>query len=230
MSPAPTQEGDVSVHPVPAVEPSPRFAARVAAGIFAGEALILTAVALLARQAEGLGGGRAAIPATCAVIAVFLYTCAGWVRPRFLPAITAVGILLVTAHIWSAEHEPALSGEMLYVWLGLYAAYFFSTRQAAAQLAFMAGAYLVVLLATTPLYAVAAGWLTLVGILFPAAGVLRAVRDGVTQLVSRLSEAALTDTLTGLRNRLALDRELHAEVERTHRSGAPLSVVSGDLD
>lgn len=230
MSPAPTHEGDVSVHPIPAVEPSPRFAARVAAGIFAGEALILTAVALLARQAEGLGGGRAAIPATCAVIAVFLYTCAGWVRPRFLPAITAVGILLVTAHVWSAEHEPALSGEMLYIWLGLYAAYFFSTRQAAAQLAFMAGAYLVVLLATTPLHAVAAGWLTLVGILFPAAGVLRAVRDGVTQLVSRLSEAALTDTLTGLRNRLALDRELHAEVERTHKSGAPLSVVIGDLD
>ena len=81
MSPAPTNEGDVSVHPIPAVEPSPRFAARVAAGIFAGEALILTAVALLARRSDGLGGGRAAIPATCAVIAVFLYACAGWVRP-----------------------------------------------------------------------------------------------------------------------------------------------------
>ncbi len=58
------------------------------------------------------------------------------------------------------------------------------------QLAFMASAYLGVLLATTPLHSVAAGWLTLVGILFPAAGVLRAVRDGVTQLVNRLSEAA----------------------------------------
>ena len=72
----------------------------------------------------------------------FLYAGAGWVRPRYLPAITALGTVLVTAHVWSAEHEPALSGEMLYIWLGLYAAYFFSTRQAAAQLAFMAGAYL----------------------------------------------------------------------------------------
>jgi diguanylate cyclase (GGDEF)-like protein len=52
----------------------------------------------------------------------------------------------------------------------------------------------------------------------------------VTQLVSRLSEAALTDTLTGLKNRLALDRELQAEVERAVRSGEPLSVVIGDLD
>jgi diguanylate cyclase (GGDEF)-like protein/putative nucleotidyltransferase with HDIG domain len=187
-------------------------------------------MALLSTSADGLGGGRVAIPATCAVIAIFLYAGAGWVRPRFLPAITALGTVLVTAHVWSAEHEPALSGEMLYIWLGLYAAYFFSTRQAAMQLAFMAGAYLAVLLATTPLHSVAAGWLTLVGILFPAAGVLRAVRDGVTQLVNRLSEAALTDTLTGLRNRLALDRELQAEVERTQRSGRPLSVVIGDLD
>ena len=136
----------------------------------------------------------------------------------------------MTAHVWSAEHEPALSGEMLYVWLGLYVAYFFSTRQAAMQLAFMAGAYLAVLLATTPLHSVAAAWLTLVGILFPAAGVLRAVRDRVTELVNRLSDAALTDTLTGLRNRLALDRELYAEVERAEASGESLSIVVGDLD
>ena len=230
MSPVPRHEGDVPVHPISAVEPSPRFAARVAAGIFAGEALILTAVALLSSHADGLGGGRVAIPAPCALIAVFLYAGAGWIRPRFLPAITALGTVLVTAHVWSTEHESALSGEMLYIWLGLYAAYFFSTRQAAMQLAFMASAYLGVLLATTPLDSAAAGWLTLVGIVFPAAGVLRALRDGVTQLVNRLSEAAFTDTLTGLRNRVALDRELQAEVERTHSSGGPLSVVIGDLD
>ena len=230
MSPAPTLEGDVPVHLIPAVEPSSRFAARVAAGIFGGEALILTAVALLSRSSDGLGGGRVALPVTCAVIAVFLYAGASWVRPRFLPALTALGTVLVTAHVWSAEHEPALSGEMLYIWLGLYAAYFFSTPQAAMQLAFMASAYLGVLLATTPLHSVAAGWLTLVGILFPAAGVLRAVRDAVTQLVNRLSEAAHTDTLTGLRNRLALDLQLQTEVERTQSSGEPLSVVIGDLD
>ena len=119
---------------------------------------------------------------------------------------------------------------MLYVWLGLYAAYFFPPREAAAQLAFMAGAYLAVPVATAPPDVVAAGWLTLVAILFPAAGLVRAVRDGVTQLVKRLSEAALTDPLTGLRNRLALDRELHNEVESALRSGEPLSVVIRDLD
>jgi diguanylate cyclase (GGDEF)-like protein/putative nucleotidyltransferase with HDIG domain len=224
------QEGDVRVHPIPAVEPSPQLAARVAAGIFAGEALILMAVAFLSSRSDGLGGGRVAIPAVCALVAALLYASASAVGPRVLKVATFLGTVLVSVHVLSAVHEPALSGQMLYIWLGLYAAYFFSPRQAAAQLAFMAGAYLSVLVATTPPDAVAAGWLTLVGILFPAAGVLRAVRDSVTGLVSRLSEAALTDTLTGLKNRLALDRELHAEVERALRSGEPLSVVIGDLD
>ena len=44
------------------------------------------------------------------------------------------------------------------------------------------------------------------------------VRDGVTQLVRSLSEAALTDALTGLNNRLALDQQLTAEVERALRA------------
>jgi diguanylate cyclase (GGDEF)-like protein/putative nucleotidyltransferase with HDIG domain len=230
MPSGPAQEGDVRVHPIPAVEPSPRFAARVAAGIFAGEALILTAVALLSSRSDGLGGGRVAIPAVCALVALLLYAYASEVTPRVLQATIVLGTVLVSVHALAASREPALSGEMLYVWLGLYAAYFFSPRHAAAQLAFMAGAYLAVLLVNTPPDAVAAGWLTLVGILFPAAGVLRAVRDGVTQLVNRLSEAAHTDTLTGLKNRLALDRELHAEVERALRAGERLSVVIGDLD
>src|SRR5688500_7267708 len=230
MSPLSDEEGDVRDHPIPAVEPSPRLAARVAAGIFAGEALILMAVAFLSSRSDGLGGGRLAIPILCALMATLLYATSGVIGPRPLKAATLLGTVLVSVHALSAVQEPAQSGQMLYIWLGLYAAYFFSPRQAAAQLAFMAGAYLGVLVATTPPDAVAAGWLTLVGILFPAAGILRAVRDSVTQLVSRLSEAALTDTLTGLKNRLALDRELQAEVERAVRSGEPLSVVIGDLD
>src|SRR5215217_7058443 len=158
MSPAPTHLGDVSVHPIPAVEPSPRFAARVAAGIFAGEALILTAVALLSSRSDGLGGGRVAIPAICALVAVLLYTCPVAARPGVLHAATALGTVLVSLNAVGGGHHPALSGEMLYVWLGLYAAYFFSPRQAAAQLAFMAAAYLAVLVASVRLEAVPAAW------------------------------------------------------------------------
>jgi diguanylate cyclase (GGDEF)-like protein/putative nucleotidyltransferase with HDIG domain len=204
------------------------FAARVAAAIFAGEALILLAVALLYRS--DLGAGRLALPIACALVALALFMLAEQLPWIALQAAVAFGTVVVSIHAWTVQNEPALSGEMLYVWLGLYAAYFFSPRDAAAQLGFMAAGYLTVLLASVRVEAVPAAWLTLVGILFPSAGMLRAVRDGVTQLVTRLSEAALTDTLTGLKNRLALDQELHAEVERALREDKPLSLVIGDLD
>jgi diguanylate cyclase (GGDEF)-like protein/putative nucleotidyltransferase with HDIG domain len=204
------------------------LAARVAAAIFAGEAMILLAVALLYRS--DLGSGPVAIPAVCGTIAVLLFVLAERMPQALLQSSVAVGTVLVSLHAWAVQNEPDLSGEMLYVWLGLFAAYFFTPRQAAAQLGFMAAAYLTVLLTTVRVEAVPAAWLTLVGILFPAAGLLRVMRDGVTQLVDRLSEAALTDTLTGLKNRLALDEELHAEVERALHSNKPLSLVIGDLD
>jgi diguanylate cyclase (GGDEF)-like protein len=204
------------------------LAARIAAAIFAGEAMILLAVALLYRS--GLGDGRMAIPAACGVLAVVLFVLAERMPLHLLQSSVALGTVLVSLHAWAAQNEPALSGEMLYVWLGLFAAYFFTPRHAAAQLGFMAAAYLAVLLASVRVEAVPAAWLTLVGILFPAAGLLRAMRDGVEGLVERLSEAALTDTLTGLKNRLALDEELHADVERALRYETPLSLVIGDLD
>ena len=209
-------------------EPTGRFAARVAAAIFAGEALILLAVALLYRS--DLAAGRVALPVACAAVSAVLFGLSERTPGRVLQAAVAIGTVLVSIHAWTVQNEPALSGEMLYVWLGLYAAYFFSARHAAAQLAFMAAAYLGVLLGTVNVEAVPAAWLTLVGILFPSAGMLRVVRDGVTQLVDRLSQAALTDTLTGLKNRLALDQELEVEVERALREDKPLSLVIGDLD
>ena len=209
-------------------EPTGRFAARVAAAIFAGEALILLAVALLYRS--DLGAGRVALPVACAAVSAVLFGLSEQMPRWVLQAAVATGTVLVSIHAWTVQNEPALSGEMLYVWLGLYAAYFFSPRHAAAQLAFMAAAYLGVLLGTVSVEAIPAAWLTLVGILFPSAGMLRAVRDGVTQLVDRLSQAALTDTLTGLKNRLALDQELEVEVERALREDKPLSLVIGDLD
>ncbi len=113
---------------------------------------------------------------------------------------------------------PSLSGEMLYGWLALYAAYFFTARQAAVQLALMSGAYLAVLIASVPADDVIGSWITLVAVLFPAAALVRGVRDGVSQLVQSLSGGARTDTLTGLKNRLALEQEIDVEIERALRS------------
>jgi diguanylate cyclase (GGDEF)-like protein len=214
---------------IPPVEPSPRFAARVASGIFAGQAVMLFVICVL----PPLGSDYVAqlvIAAASAMFALALHLSAGKVGPRALQAAAACGTLLVSLHLLLSVESNSLSDEMLYIWLALYAAYFFPVRQAAAQLALMSGCYLIVLLVSSPHHVVVGSWLTLVGVIFPAAALLRAVRDAVTGLVRSLAEAARTDTLTGLKNRLALEQEIHVEVERTLRTEQELSIVVGDLD
>ncbi len=226
----PVAQRDAQLAPaIPPVDPSPRFAARVASGIFAGLALILFVIGVLPHQGPAYVP-RLVIAGACAVFAVALHLTAERIGPIGLHAAATCGTLLVSLHLLLSVDATTLSDEMLYSWLALYAAYFFSVRQAAAQLALMSGAYLGVLVVSFPSDAVAGSWLTLVGVIFPAAALLRAVRDAVTGLVRSLAEAARTDTLTGLKNRLALEQEIHVEVERTLRSEEELSIVIGDLD
>jgi diguanylate cyclase (GGDEF)-like protein len=226
----PVAQRDARLAPaIPPVEPSPRFSARVASGIFAGQALILFIIGVLPHQG-GAYVARLVIAGACAVFAVALHLSAGKIGSRGLQAAAACGTLLLSLHLLLSVDSNSQSDEMLYIWPALYAAYFFPVRQAAAQLALMSGAYLVVLLVSSPHDVVAGSWLTLVGVIFPAAALLRAVRDAVTGMVRSLAEAARTDTLTGLKNRLALEDEIHVEVERTLRSEKELSIVIGDLD
>ena len=226
----PVTQRDAQLAPaIPPVEPSPRFAARVASGIFAGQALILFIIGLLPHQG-GAYVARLVIAVACGAFAAALHLSAERIGLRGLQVAAACGTLLLSLHLLQSVDSNSLSDEMLYIWLALYAAYFFPVRQAAAQLALMSGAYLVVLLVSSQHDVVAGSWLTLVGVIFPAAALLRAVRDAVTGLVRSLAEAARTDTLTGLKNRLALEQEIHVEVERTLRAEQELSIVIGDLD
>jgi diguanylate cyclase (GGDEF)-like protein len=225
----PVAQRDSQLAPaIPPVEPSTRFAARVASGIFAGETVILFALAILP-QADG-GIARFVIPICCALSALILHLAAERIGPFTLQLAASSGTLLVSVHVLTSASGPSLSGEMLYGWLALYAAYFFTVRQAAAQLALMSGAYLAVLIISVRPDDVIGSWLTLVGVIFPAAALLRAVRDGVRLMVGTLAEAIRTDPLTGLKNRLALESEIDVEVERALRGRTILSVVIGDLD
>jgi diguanylate cyclase (GGDEF)-like protein len=211
------------------VDPSTQFAARVGAGIFASLAVLLVVLAVLP-GAEGPALARFAIPAICAVIALALHLSAAQVGVAVLQAAAALGTLLISANLLVSDEAAALSGELFYAWFALYAAYFFTIRQAVFQLALMAVAYAAVLIDTVPWEDALASWLTLVAVVVSAAALLRWVRGVITQLVRGLAEAARTDALTQLKNRLALDQELDTELERARRAGRQLSVVIADLD
>jgi diguanylate cyclase (GGDEF)-like protein/putative nucleotidyltransferase with HDIG domain len=62
------------------------------------------------------------------------------------------------------------------------------------------------------------------------AGLALYQRRRITGLRARISDAARTDSLTGLLNRRALEEMLDMELERATRAGRPLSVIVGDLD
>ena len=55
-------------------------------------------------------------------------------------------------------------------------------------------------------------------------------RRQIARLGARLVEATRVDTLTGLLNRRAFEEMLDEELERSLRTGRPLSVIVGDLD
>ncbi len=63
-----------------------------------------------------------------------------------------------------------------------------------------------------------------------AAALVGMQRANANRLIWRLSDAAVTDALTGLMNRRGFQELIETELERARRSGQPLSVIIGDLD
>jgi two-component system cell cycle response regulator len=229
MLPPAAQREAARQRAAPPVEPSTQFAARVGSGIFVSLAALLTLLALLP-SSDAPAVARFALPAACLMAALALHVNADRITPGTLHAAAALGTLLISANLLLSDAAAALSGELLYVWLAIYAAYFFPIRQAVVQLVLTGGAYLVVLIDAVPSQDVIASWVTLVSVIVPVAVLVRAVRGGVSQLVQDLSAAARTDALTQLKNRLALDQEVDAELDRARRDDRRLSIVIGDLD
>ena len=119
---------------------------------------------------------------------------------------------------------------MFYVLVALYASYFFTRGQAAAQVAFVGLAYAGVLLAHNAGDAVFARWLTTIGTLLVAGSLIRTLKERVERLISRLQDAARTDVLTGLLNRRGFQEQFDNELERSRRNGRPMSLIVGDID
>jgi diguanylate cyclase (GGDEF)-like protein len=125
---------------------------------------------------------------------------------------------------------PAADNEILYVWIALYAGYFFTHRQMLVQLAVIAGCYAAALVAIHPGQVGFTRWLITVGMVSTAAAVVHALKLHNDRLLARLSEAVRTDPLTGLINRLGFDDSLQRELSQTARSGRPMALIIADID
>ncbi len=140
-------------------------------------------------------------------------------------------VLASAARLFAEEGAESGTGiQALYLWIVLYAAFFFARGRALLHVAWIALLYAAVLASEPTSGATVTLWTVTVGGLLVAALVIGALRERVLALVERLSDAARTDPLTGLLNRRGFDELFACELQRSRRTDRPFSVLVGDLD
>jgi diguanylate cyclase (GGDEF)-like protein len=146
-----------------------------------------------------------------------------------LHAAVVLGTALITAAV---ELSGELSGAyaFYYLWVGIFAAYFFSRRAVVAHVTLMALAYGGVILFSGGAEQWGMGWMLMTGSLTVVVVMVLKLKGRVERLLVQLSAAADTDVLTGLLNRRGFNRRLRDELRRASRSDQPLALVVADLD
>jgi diguanylate cyclase (GGDEF)-like protein/putative nucleotidyltransferase with HDIG domain len=179
--------------------------------------------------------GILAVDTTALLWALWMYRTAGRIPFWFLRLGPALATVMTSVAVYFSG--DATSGYALfYVWVGLYVFYFpISNRDAALNVLWALINYAVII-AVTPVdppggsNVVVHHLVITVGTLVTAATLLTYLRGRVEKLLARLTDAARTDPLTGLPNRVAFHEVLDSELERAQPDARPLSVLVLDLD
>jgi diguanylate cyclase (GGDEF)-like protein len=152
--------------------------------------------------------------------------------PRWLfEASPLLGTVLVTLAVYFGGSDAPSAYAMYYLWVALAACYFFQPAIAAIHLAIASAAFGIALLVmggdvTVPVLQ----WVMVTGTLAVVGGLMIVLREQLQGLVAQLAAVARTDSLTGLANRRDLEERFASELERSTRTGRPLSILVLDLD
>jgi diguanylate cyclase (GGDEF)-like protein len=206
--------------------------ARTGAWLFLGGGALVLLVLALPHDQRISDAGLLAVSAGCFAGALVALLCFDSLPTVGFELLAACASTLATAARLFAE-DGAESGtgiQALYLWIVLYAAFFFARRRALLQVVWIAALYGAVLTSERGSSATVTLWTVTIGGLLVAALVIGALRERVLDLVERLADAARTDPLTALLNRRGFDELFNREVQRARRADRPFSVLVGDLD
>jgi diguanylate cyclase (GGDEF)-like protein len=210
-----------------------REMARSTSVLFGAGALI-TAVGLILphdRRVDAAG-----LVVVCILAGAVALGIAWWrerVPARLYPFIAATGTLIVSLGLFfNGERHggPVGSDEMFYLWVTLWAAYYFTRRALAVQVALILAAYGLTLALIQPGPAGTSRFISLGGLVIGSAVVVRMLAERNDRLVEELRTAALTDPLTGLANRRGLETAFAREGARAARAGTAFGLIVLDLD
>ncbi len=203
--------------------------ARALAALYAaGASLALLTIALPhSRRASDLG--LLVIVGNAYVIAAVLCWRARTLPARVLPLALLWGSTLIAGVAYFSGQSPSPL-VFFYLWVFLYASYFFTSTEAAVQILYVGLAYGALLALRSPTGGIAEWWLVGMGSLLVAAILIRSMRERVESLIARLYDAARVDPLTKLSNRRGFREQLDLEIERARRGETHMSVIVGDVD
>src|SRR3954447_2352814 len=200
----------------------------------AGAAVTGTLAAILPHPAYYNTTGLLIVQGSAAIWAAYMFVRAGqipfWILrlgPAVATAMTTVAVIL------SGDSTSGFA--LMYLWVGLYVFYFPLSKIDAALNVLWAGLNYGLAILVTP--AAPAGdhlafnhFVITAGTLVTAATLLTYLRSRVERLLSRLTDAARTDALTGLPNRVALHETIEREIERAAPHDRPISLLVIDMD
>ena len=132
---------------------------------------------------------------------------------------------VVTGSVYFTGVSPS-PNVLFYIWSSLFVFYFFPIRQAALYVGFTAVSYGAALTQIELLFPPVATWLVVVGTVVVAGFFVYSLKARLNAVISGLSTAASTDSLTGLPNRRALLDELG----RTLASEESATLALADLN
>ena len=179
--------------------------------------------------------GILAVDAVALLWAAWMFRNAGRIQFWLLRAGPALATLLTSFAVYFSGDSTS-GYALFYVWVGLYVFYFPITRADAALNVLWAFVNYAVVIAITPsgvdspLHADVHHFVITAGTLITAASLLTYLRTRVERLMHRLTDAARTDPLTGLPNRVALHETVERELERAEPEHRNISVLMLDID
>ena len=206
---------------------------RAGAALFGAAALITLLGVVLPHQPQIDAHGLTVVAAAAGAVAVLLATAGERLPAWTVHAWPALGTAFVSfALLFNGERGGGAAGgdEMYYLWVVLFSAYFLGRAATAAQVALIAAAYTVTLVAIDPGPIGVSRWLSTVGLAVGSGVVVRLLSERVERLVAALQLAASTDPLTGLLNRRAFGEHVARELARSRRTGEPLALLVADVD
>ena len=171
-----------------------------------------------------------ALPLTASALAALILSLRIRRRPeRWAPAVSALaGAALLVVATWTAT-AWATSIAVLFVGVGIYAAFFLRAVPLVAVLVVGLAGQALALAHGGQETAVLTAVATTVTVVSTTV-LVRWLRGTISCLMASLEEAARTDALTGLLSRRGLFERIEFELQRSARTGKPLSILVGDLD